>query len=118
MTPDLWVPGSTSDQGPRKHYQGEVLLLAALPETNVLEGVTFEDCKLRGPAVLLPDDGGSFVGCDWGGPPNVVWWDRWPEEVAGVLKLRDCHFIRCQFFGVGFLGDADTIARMQEHTET
>jgi len=118
MTPDLGVPGSTSDPSPRKHYKGEALLLAALSLTNRLDGVTFEDCALRGPAVVYPLGRIVFEDCEWDAPANVVWWDRWPEEVTGVLALENCRFVRCRFFGVGFLGDKNLVALAQEHMPT
>jgi hypothetical protein len=74
----------------------------------LLEGLTFRNCRLEGPAVLLIIGGNRFDGVKFGvNVPDVrslVLRPASPTAVVGALPVRDCTFIDCEFFAVGYTG--------------
>jgi len=74
----------------------------------IVEGKTFIDCRIEGPAVLLAVDGCDFDGCDMGASGgdlrNLLLRPVGPEKVIGAIAFRNCTFRRCAFFAVGFTG--------------
>jgi len=73
-----------------------------------VEGRTFVDCLIEGPAVLLPLEGCNFTDCNMGDAMgdsrNLLLKPVGPERVIGVIPIMNCQFIRCRFLGVGFTG--------------
>ena len=76
--------------------------------TGVVENLQFEDCLIEGPAVLLPLGDYRFGDCNMGDAQgdvrNLMLKPLGPERVTGVVPMRDCRFLRCQFVAVGFTG--------------
>ncbi|MNH51686.1 hypothetical protein D3C73_33350 [compost metagenome] len=73
-----------------------------------IENLTFTECLIEGPAVLLPLDGCTFDGCNMGDahgdPRNLLLQPVGPQRVTGAIPLKNCKFINCRFLGVGFTG--------------
>lgn len=74
----------------------------------IIEGRTFRNCRLEGPVVLLAAGGVSFDATDFGHTGgdirNIVLRPASPTTVVGAVPFKDCTFIGCQFFMVGFTG--------------
>ncbi len=74
----------------------------------MISGVTFRDCRIEGPAVLLVIDGCTFDGVRFGASNgdmrNIVLHPASPTSVTGALPIKDCTFQGGHFFGVGFTG--------------
>ncbi len=74
----------------------------------IITGVTFRDCRIEGPAVLLVIDGCNFDGVNFtaskGDMRNIVLHPASPTSVTGALPIKDCTFRGGHFFGVGFTG--------------
>jgi hypothetical protein len=70
----------------------------------VIEGCTFVDCRILGPAVVKITSG-SFVGCSFDGDADSLFWQLSPDQdrIIGAIQLTDCHFGRCQFERIGFV---------------
>ncbi|WEK57651.1 MAG: hypothetical protein P0Y52_14075 [Candidatus Brevundimonas phytovorans] len=73
-----------------------------------IENLTFTECLIEGPAVLLPLAGCTFDGCNMGDahgdPRNLLLQPVGPQRVTGAIPLKNCKFINCRFLGVGFTG--------------
>jgi hypothetical protein len=100
---------------PRKH-RGEVIQFAALAggETR-LEGLTFTDCWIRGPAVLAPNDECEFRDPVFYGTLEEIIWER-PEGsgAIGAIHLHNCVFIDCTFANIGLAGTPKFAALARE----
>ena len=74
----------------------------------LIEGKTFIDCRLEGPAVIMPVGACEFDACDMGysggDVRNLMLAPVGAEKVIGAIAFRDCTFRRCKFFAVGFTG--------------
>ncbi len=74
----------------------------------VIEGLTFDGCRIEGPAVMLPLSGCHFDGVNFGNPHgdagSLVLRPASSKSVIGVIPMKDCRFINTQFFAVGFTG--------------
>ncbi|MBI1682084.1 hypothetical protein [Caulobacter hibisci] len=74
----------------------------------VIEGRTFRNCRLEGPVVLLVLGGVDFDATDFGYTGgdirNIVLRPASPTTVVGAVPFKDCSFIDCQFYMVGFTG--------------
>lgn len=70
---------------------------------------TFRNCRLLGPAVMLPVQGCSFDRCDFGdsqGDMNrMLFKPLSPEHVTGGIVIANSKFFDCTFYAVGFAGD-------------
>lgn len=75
---------------------------------SILTGITFEDCRIEGPAVMLVVGGCSFDGVDFGFAGGdirtLVLKPASPNGVVGAIPVRDCVFRRGQLFGIGYTG--------------
>jgi hypothetical protein len=102
-------------------YMGRSLILPTLaklvPAGGVLEGHTFTNCHLRGPAVLFPmEDDMIIKNADYG--VSIPWsWHPEKDGKYGSIGVVNCAFIDCRFEGVGFLLSLDEIAIWQEQVE-
>lgn len=76
---------------------------------HVIEGRTFTECQIDGPAVIMPVGGVKFNGCAMGltSDPMTLVLKTMSTHAAGVIAVKDCTFERCRFNGIGFAGDAD-----------
>lgn len=92
-----------------REFRGEVIRLAELTvTTNVLNGLTFINCSVVGPGVLVPVANVSFQHCSWGSPDlQAIFWLIEPGRtfVVGGIGVQDCTFSACRFDQVGVAGD-------------
>ncbi len=92
-----------------REFRNEVVRIAELTvNTVVLEGLTFQNCRLIGPAVVIPLRGGGIVHCTFDAPEGLdaIFWEI-PEGrtwVVGGVGLVDCYFSACTFLGIGLAG--------------
>lgn len=74
----------------------------------MVEGRTFRNCRLEGPAVVAVLGNCNFDATDFGYTSGdirtIVIRSAAPGRMIGALPFKDCTFIGCQFFAVGFTG--------------
>jgi hypothetical protein len=74
----------------------------------MVEGRTFINCRLDGPAVMAAVAGCEFDSTDFGYASGdirtMVIRSAAPGRMIGALPFKDCKFIGCMFFAVGFTG--------------
>ena len=114
MTDTQAAPITLEAIGPGPEYRsGSIWLPQLFLETRRagganIEGRTFIECLIEGPAVLLPLSGCNFDECNMGDahgdPRNLMLSPVGPQRVTGTIVIKDCKFIRCRFLGVGFTG--------------
>lgn len=91
-------------------YRGDRIRISdfVLEDGMVIEGHTFENCTLVGPAILWLDQD----------TPNKIEFSVFPHELdkiiwevpssrpafVGVVVVRNCSFTSCKFLGIGFAG--------------
>ena len=70
---------------------------------DVLRGLTFENCQIVGPAVLILLGKTLVQDCNWEATPESMIWvvedDR--DSVTGAIGLEDCEFYGCRFVRAG-----------------
>lgn len=75
---------------------------------SVIEGKTFVNCRLHGPAVIVPISGCQFEGCSLGQADgdmgNLMMQPLGRSKITGAIALRDCLFQGCSFLAVGYTG--------------
>jgi hypothetical protein len=73
----------------------------------VVKDVTFSECRIEGPAVMLVL-GCHFEGSDFGNPSgdirNLILRPASQTAVIGAIPVDACSFTRCAFVGVGYTG--------------
>ena len=73
-----------------------------------INGRTFRNCFIEGPAVMLVLNNVNFdntnFGPNGGDMRNLVLRPAGPTSVVGAIPVSDCEFINCEFFGLGFTG--------------
>lgn len=86
------------------------LIHPATPGPPVIQGKTFEDCLLYGPAVIsLPDSllSHSSFSADPGQEDDVWIEIETPRVLYGVVSFERCTFNRCRFVHIGIIGDSE-----------
>lgn len=98
----------------RRVFENEDIKLAdlLLPGEFILDGRTFVNCVLRGPAMLVLINKVHFsrVILESGSPESHFVETSLPV-VSGTLGLHDCRFDNCRLKGVGFIGSPESIVR-------
>lgn len=81
-------------------YRNMLIRVADLTvHEDVIEGVTFENCSIVGPAVLAVLEGNEFLHCGWEGDLEAIIWEV-PEGLRiGAVGVRNCTFSSCRFTG-------------------
>ncbi|HYC74007.1 hypothetical protein [Brevundimonas sp.] len=76
-----------------------------------IDGKTFTDCVIEGPAVMAVMAGTSFDSCNMGTTSDVktLLFKPMGQKMAGVVGMSNCKFIRCRFAQVGFTGSDDLL---------
>jgi len=78
----------------------------------VIQGRTFRNCRIEGPALLLALGGVDFDGCDLGfagGDVRNLLFRPVGQRAIGAIPVRECLFQRCLFFSVGYTGAPEFI---------
>ena len=75
---------------------------------NVLRDLTFHNCMLEGPAVMLAISGVRLESCNVcdsrGDMRNLLLRPMAADTVTGAIAFKDCSFVDCDFYAVGFTG--------------
>jgi hypothetical protein len=74
--------------------------------TNILEGLTFQNCKLIGPAILVPLGNTTLAYCNLGPDIDAVFWEILPgrHHVVGAIGLLNCTLSACTLVEIGLAG--------------
>ena len=80
----------------------------------VLDGFTFRDCTIEGPAVLTAVSNVFFDSCDMGAAQEVADLFLTPRgpRITGTVAFSNTRFVNCRFVMVGFTGDERFISSM------
>lgn len=106
---------STAPPTGNREFHDDVVRMAALTvNTLILEGLTFQNCQIIGPAILVPQGRTSLIHCTWDAPgADAVFWEIPVTRrfVVGAVAVLDCTFSACRFLNVG-LGGPPELRRM------
>ena len=76
--------------------------------TNVLRDMTFHNCMLEGPAVMVALGGVQLEACNVGDSRgdmrNLLLRPLSADTVTGAIAFENCRFVDCDFYAVGFTG--------------
>ena len=101
-----------------REFRNEIVRIAELTvNTVVLEDLTFQNCRIIGPAVLVPLAGGSIHHCTFDTSEGVdsIFWEipATRTSVVGAVGLVNCHFSACTFVGIGIAGPRELRERLE-----
>lgn len=99
-----------------RSYRNQVVRLTDLTVTDdVIRGVTFENCTLVGPAVVVVM-GGTLSGCVFEGPTDALFWPIGTRRhVIGAVGLSDCTLVGCRFqrIAVAYTDEQEAMFRQE-----
>ena len=77
-------------------------------ESVTIEGHTFEDCNIYGPAVVFPGHEVNIADCAFesdlrGFPDNIFIVIKEDRKLYGVIGLKECTFRRCTFHRIAIV---------------
>jgi hypothetical protein len=81
-----------------------------------IDGKTFTDCVIEGPAVMFVMTGTHFDSCAMGTTTdvrNLLYRPLSQNKLAGLVGMSNCRFVRCRFVQVGFTGSDDLLAALE-----
>ena len=100
----LWIP--------------QLLAEATRRGESLIEGRTFTDCRLEGPAVIAPVGHCHFEACDLGfsggDMRNLLLAPMGPDRIVGAVGFKDCTFTRCVFLSVAYTGNPEFLRAMTQ----
>ena len=107
-----------------KIYHHRVVRICELAgDEGVLRNLAFEDCEIRGPAVLVLQatrpDSVRLHNNSFEGNMDAILWEINPEvrpEVIGAILCVDCTFDTCNFTKVGLAGPPEIIQSFRSAT--
>lgn len=105
------------------HFDGVALALFEVFRANlmathqpVIENKTFTNCVIEGPAVLLALSGVEFDACNLGvlndDPRSLLLMPMAKNRVTGAIGFKNCRFVGCTFFAIGYTGPDGFIDQM------
>ena len=105
----------------KTHFQNEDFALYDLfvhhlrTGRTVIDGLTFTGCRVEGPAVMLVLDGTNFEATNFGEAKgnmgNLVLRPSGSKAI-GTLPVRNCTFVGCEFYALGFTGNDALIEQL------
>ena len=93
----------------------DVFAHAARNGAPLIQGRTFKGCRIQGPAIALVSNGVTFEETNFGdsrGDIRNLVLKPIGDKAIGTVPMRDCAFIGCEFYGVGFTGTDEFIAQI------
>lgn len=82
----------------------------------LVAGKRIVGCRIQGPAVMLASIGVTFdevnFGDNGGDIRNLILKGEGTRAI-GAIPFRECAFLRCEFYGVGFTGPEEFLAQMR-----
>ncbi|MEX0836014.1 MAG: hypothetical protein WD010_07980 [Nitriliruptor sp.] len=96
----------------RREFRNELVRLADLTvNDDVIQGRTFENCQIIGPAVMAPLGSTSITYCTWDGTSFEAFaWPVAPERhLIGAIGALECTFFKCRFVRVGLVVPEDKL---------
>ena len=81
-----------------------------------IDGKTFTECLIEGPAVMAIMNGTTFDGCNMGVAknPRTLLLDPRGDMIAGAIGMSNCRFVRCRFVQVGFTGAKEALDELEQ----
>lgn len=121
----LHTPASRQIDPRAKEFRGGHFALFDLYRANiqagggaVLEGRTFVDCLIEGPALMLVQDGTHFEGVDFGpcggDLRGMLFRSLSGAAAIGSIPVKNCTFRNCRFHTLGFTGSETLLATLIE----
>lgn len=88
----------------------------------IIEGRTFTDCFIEGPAVMLVLEGTHFEGVNFGPTGgdlrNILFRPMSGQRAIGAVPVRNCTFRNCQFHTLGITGSDDLLQMLVDQVAT
>ena len=81
-----------------------------------IKGLSFERCKIRGPAMLCMLANNVVSGCHWQHDLNDVFVE-FPDDragLAGPVFVENCVFRDCDFAAIGLIGPKSALEKMRQ----
>lgn len=87
-----------------REYRNMVLRLTDLTvHEDLLDDVTFFNCQIIGPAVIVPLGETEISNCGWDGDFDSVIWplSSSRERIIGAVGLNNCRVFNCRLTRIG-----------------
>jgi hypothetical protein len=87
----------------------------------MIEGRTFTDCVLEGPALMLILEGVHFEGTNFGptgGDIRNMLFQPMGNVGIGAIPIRNCTFTNCRFNTLGITGNEDLLRMLIDNVPT
>ena len=99
----------------------ELFAAASRQGQGLIQGRAFTGCRFQGPAIILASSGVTFTDTNFGdsrgGIKNLLMRPL-GDKAVGTIPMRDCQFIGCEFYGVGFTGPDEFLDQVSTLTNT
>jgi hypothetical protein len=100
-----------------RHYENETIRLASLAVTeDIIRSVTFSNCQLIGPAIVIPMGETVITDCTFEGDFEAFIWpfDDDRSWFVGPIGLDSCRLYSCRFTRIGLAAPASKIEDIRQ----
>lgn len=107
---------STPLTGDRKFRNDVVRIADMTVNTPVIDGYEFSNCRILGPAIIVPQGNTEISNCTWDAPGlDAIFWEIPADRmyVVGAVAVLNCVFSNCKLEGVG-LGGTTELRQLME----
>lgn len=88
--------------GDRTHRNTSIRLSDLAVVSDQLQRLTFENCTLHGPAIVVLLGSTTVQQCTFDGDEEGLFWDTGGRNyLIGAIGLVDCTIVGCRFMGIG-----------------
>lgn len=96
------------------HEREVVYIHDLVNDKGIVDGHKFEDCAIKGPAVLVLLHDCHVSNSSVGSPEAI--WPPLPSNrgYIGAIGVQNCSFNKCRFEGIGFAGNEQLIGMMRK----
>lgn len=97
-------------EGERRARFDDVIRIAEYTvNTSIIENMDFANCKIIGPAVLVPLGNTGFSHCSFPVSLDAFFWEipAGRNHVVGAVGVLSCTFSSCKFEEIGIAGSGD-----------
>lgn len=107
----------TAPQTGNREFRDDVIRVSELTVRGPrIEGYTFINCRILGPAVLALVDNVTVVHCEFEADINSIFWEIDPEArptVYGAVGVTNTTFSSCSFEAIGLAGTRDLRVKLE-----
>jgi hypothetical protein len=108
------IPPSITEIMTSQYIKDRDIFLASLGMIDpIIHDKVFDHCRIIGPVVMAAQDNTQMSHCRFEGDINSFFIATTNERIIGIMILKNCKFLYCDFKNISFIGSVEQIAKIK-----